>query len=119
MPSKTFSSLRARILCGVGFVTAWTVATLLAIGRGRLRAVPVAHAIALAGDVDDLGMMQEAIEYGAGRRYVADQLAPILQRSIRGHHRALQFITPHDDLEEKLPALGGKLLDPHVVNDEQ
>src|SRR5271166_1314675 len=116
MPSKTFSS--CGVLRGVSFVAARAVATLLAVGWGRLRAVPDAHAIALAGDVDDLGMMQEAIQDGAGRRHVTNQLAPILQGSIRGHHRALQLISAHDDLEEELPALGRKLLDPHVVNDE-
>ena len=67
------------VLCGVGFLVAGTVATLLALRR-RLRACLVAHAIALAGNVDDLGMMQEAIEDGAGRGHVTDQLAPVLQR---------------------------------------
>ena len=50
------------------------------LGSGFVRPlVALPTAIALAGDVDDLGMMQEAIEDGAGRGHVADQLAPILK----------------------------------------
>src|SRR5208282_6942986 len=51
MPPKTLSCLRARILRGVSFAVARAVATLLAVGRWRIGAVPVAHAIAFAGDV--------------------------------------------------------------------
>ena len=44
------------------------IATFLAVGRWRFHAVPIAHAIALAGDVVDLGAMQEAVQNGPGRR---------------------------------------------------
>jgi len=39
----------------------------------------VLQAVAFAGDVYYLGMMQESVEDGCGGGYVADQFAPLLQ----------------------------------------
>ncbi len=57
------------------------------------------------------------IAVGVGN--VTDQLAPILQRPVAGHHRAAGFISPHDDLEQHFPAAPRQLLHPHVVDDQQ
>ena len=61
---------------------------------------PVLQPVAAAGDGDDLGMMQEPVEDGGGGRHIADQLAPVLQRPIGGHHRGFGFVPPHDDLKQ-------------------
>ena len=59
----------------VGLV-AWV---LLPCGLGRrVPAGAVAQTVALAGDGDDLGVMEEAIEDGGGAGDVADEFAPIL-----------------------------------------
>ena len=50
-------------------------------------------------------LVEQAIEDRGGSRHVTDQLAPVLDRTIAGHHRATHLITTHDDLEEKLTAL--------------
>ena len=48
---------------------------LLALGL-----LAAAQPVALAGDLHDLGVGQEAVEDRRGRRNIADQLAPILER---------------------------------------
>jgi hypothetical protein len=60
--------------------------------------------VAFAGDLDDLGVLEDAVEDGGGGRNVADQLAPVFQWAVGGHHRGADFVTPHDDLEQVLPA---------------
>jgi len=40
--------------------------------------------VALALHRDDLGMSEEAIEDGGGRRHVAEELAPVLRGPVRG-----------------------------------
>ena len=53
--------------------------------RGRLAAGTVSQAIAFASDLDEFGMVQEAVEDGRGGRDVADQFAPIFQAVLPGH----------------------------------
>jgi hypothetical protein len=57
----------------------------------------------LAGDLDDLGMLQEAIQDRGRGGHIADELAPILERSVRGHHSAADFVAAKDDLEQEFP----------------
>ena len=45
---------------------------------------PLVEPVALALHRDDLGMGEEAIEDGGGRRRVAEELAPVLRGSVRG-----------------------------------
>ena len=82
-----------------------------------MAAVP--EAIALAGDVDDCGVLQEPIQNGGGGRHVADQLGPVLQRTIAGHHRRTILVPAHDDLQQAFAAAPGKLFHSHVVDNEQ
>ncbi len=79
----------------------------------------VLQTIALASNIDYLGVMQEAVKDGRGGRYVADQLAPLFQRTIRCHHRRLQFVPPHDHLKKVFARPLGQRLDAHVVNYQQ
>lgn len=78
----------------------------LAVGsRGIIR---IAESIASAFDRDQFGMLQEAIENRRGRRHIPNQLAPIFQGTVGGHHGAPQFVSTHDD--PKTPILGYVLL---------
>src|SRR6185437_11057470 len=58
----------------------------------------VAQAVAAAGDGDHLGVVQEAVEDGGGGGHVADELAPVLQRAVAGHHGRADLVASHDDL---------------------
>ena len=60
----------------------------------------VAEPVAAALEVQNLRRLQEAIEDRRGAGHVADQLAPVLERAVARHHRALDLMPPHDDLEE-------------------
>ena len=64
-------------------------------------------------------MVQEAVEDGGGRRHVADELAPVLDRAVRGHQRRAVLVTAHDDLEKVLARPIGQGLDSHVVDQQQ
>jgi hypothetical protein len=64
-------------------------------------------------------MMQEPIEDRRRGGNVAQQLAPIFQWPIGGHHGRTSFIATHHDLEQELAAALGKLLHPEVINDQQ
>lgn len=63
---------------------------------------PVFEPIALTGDLDNLGMVQKAVQDGGGAGHIADQFAPILQGAIGGHHSGFSFIPSHDDFKKVL-----------------
>ena len=70
------------------------------IGDGIGRRFLIAKPAAAAGDGDDLGVVQEAVEDRRRAWYVADQLTPIFQRAVAGHHRRAGFVASYDDLEQ-------------------
>src|SRR5215510_10204291 len=55
--------------------------------------------VAWAVDSDNLSMVEQAIENGAGGRYIAEQFAPFFDRPVRGHHGGAVFVAAHDDLQ--------------------
>jgi len=68
---------------------------------------------------DDLSRLQEAIQNRRRGRHVTDQFAPILERSVRRHQCALEFMAAHDDLEKIFARALRKLLHPHVIEDQK
>ena len=58
------------------------------------------ESITLAGDLDDLGVVQEAVEDRGRGRDVSDELAPVFQGAVAGHHGAAGFVAVEDDLEQ-------------------
>ncbi len=63
--------------------------------------------------------MQEAVQDRRRARYVADQFAPVFQRSIACHHCRFELMPTHDDFEEILARSLGQLLHAHIVNDQR
>ena len=59
------------------------------------------HAIAVAADVDDMAVMQQAIDERSGHDLVAQDLAPLLEAFIGGQHSGCALIAPVDELEEE------------------
>jgi hypothetical protein len=72
-----------------------------------------------AGEGDDAGVVEEAVEDGGGGRDVADQLAPVLEGPIGSHEGGPVFVAAHDDLEQVLSGVLGQLLESHVVDDQE
>ena len=85
----------------------------LAFGHG------VFEPVALAGDGDNLRVVQKAIEDRGGGGHVLQELAPVFRGAVAGHDRRFVFVPAHDDLEEIFPGMFGELLESHVVDDEE
>lgn len=62
----------------------------------------VLEPVAAAGDLDDVGVVQEAVEDGGGGGDVADEFAPLFDGSVGGHECGPVLVAAHDDLEEVL-----------------
>ena len=63
------------------------------------------HPVAAALELDDLGVVEEAIEHRAGGGGVAEQLPPVLDGTVGADHRRPRLVPPGEDLEE---VLGGR-----------
>jgi len=77
------------------------------------------HPIALALDFDEVGVVQEAVEYGGGSWYVSDEFTPFFEGSVGGHQGGAHFVAAHNDLEEVFAGLGWELGDAHVIDDKE
>jgi hypothetical protein len=49
---------------------------------------------------EHMAMMQQAVEHGADRGAITEQLAPVLDGPIRGNERAGALVAAHDDLQQ-------------------
>jgi hypothetical protein len=66
----------------------------------------VLQPIALAGDLHDVGVVQEAIEHGRRERLVIGKGArPLRERQVAGKHHAAALVAPGDDIEEQVGLL--------------
>ncbi len=79
----------------------------------------VFDAVAFAGDGDDLGVVQEAVQDGPGGGHVAQEFAPFLQRSVAGHDGGKVFVTTHDDFQQVFAGVFGQGLEPQVIDQEE
>jgi len=77
------------------------------------------HPVAVATDVDDVAVMQDAVEECGGHDVVAEDVAPLLERLVGGEDGGGPFIAPADELEEQHgPGAGvGQVAD--LVHDEE
>ena len=79
----------------------------------------VFEAIATAGDGDGLGVMEKAIQNGAGGGHIAQELSPVLNGTVAGHDGRTVFIAAHDHFQEIFAGVFGQGFEAHIVNDEQ
>ena len=68
----------------------------------------LAHPVAAAADVDDMAVMQQAIDERSSHDLVAQDLAPLLETFIGGQHSGCALIAPVDELEEQDGAAAGE-----------
>lgn len=64
-------------------------------------------------------MVQKPVQDGGGCRNIVQQLSPLFDGTIGGHHSGAGFIAAHDDLKKHFPRFGRQHLDAHIVNDQQ
>ncbi len=61
----------------------------------------LAHAVAVATDVDDVTVVEQAIDERSGHDLVAQDLAPLLEPLVGRQHGGCALIAPVDELEEE------------------
>lgn len=66
-----------------------------------------------------MGVVEEAVEHRGDRGVVADHLAPVFDRTIRGEDRARAFVAAHHELEEILRSGVGQLAHAEIIDDEE
>ena len=65
------------------------------------------HAAAVAADVDDVAVMQQAVDQRRGHDLVAEHAAPLLEALVRRQHRRGALMAGVDELEEQDRAVLG------------
>lgn len=88
-------------------------------GGGVFSGGTVFETVAAAGDLEDFGVVQEAVEDGGGGGDVAEEFAPFFEGAVGGHEGGAQFVATHDDFKEVFAAFGREVFDAHVVDDEE
>ena len=61
----------------------------------------LAHAVAAGAYVDDMTVMQQAIDECSGHDLVAQDLTPLIEAFIGGQHSGCALVAPVDELEEE------------------
>jgi hypothetical protein len=79
----------------------------------------LAESIAGALDLDDLGVMEQAIEQGGGDDLVAEDVAPFAEAAVGGEDHGAALVTGVDELEEQVGAAGGDRQVADLVDDQQ
>jgi len=95
------------------------IALCLFLGLCGVCSSPVFEPVAAAGNGEYLGMVQESVQDRCGRGNIAEQLAPVFQRPVRGHYRGFRLVPPHDDFKEVFARTLGPLFDAHIVDDQE
>ena len=76
----------------------------------------MAQAIAPAFHLDDLGVVEKAIQDGRGGRNIVEEFPAFFDGPIGGHQGGTVFIAAHDDLQEHFPGFGREDFESHVVD---
>ena len=75
----------------------------------------VALALGFTGDLDAVGVVDDAIEDGVGDCWFRDHPGPVLHGDLTGDQQRGPGVALLDDLEQVAAALGGEVLQPPVV----
>jgi hypothetical protein len=79
----------------------------------------LAESIAGALDLDDLGVVEQAIEQGGGDDLVAEDVAPFAEAAVGGEDHGAALVAGVDELEEQVGAAGGDRQVADLVDDEE
>ena len=79
----------------------------------------LSKAIAGALDLDDLSVMQQAIEQGCGDNLVAEDVAPFAEAAVGGEDHGAALVTCVDELEEQVGTAGGDRQIADLVDDQE
>ena len=83
----------------------------------RRRCGALAHGFAL--DLDPIGVVNDAVEYGVRQGAFANGPVPQLHGQLTGNVDGLALVALLDDFQHVATALGGKFFQPQVIEDEQ
>jgi hypothetical protein len=61
----------------------------------------LAHAVAVASDVDEVTVVQEPVEEGRRHHLVAQDFAPLFEALVGGEHGRAVLVATADELEEE------------------
>src|SRR5271166_479472 len=61
----------------------------------------LAHAVAVSADVDDVAVVDEAVDERAGHDVIAQDLAPVIKALVAGEHRARRLVASAHELEKE------------------
>src|SRR4051812_31741777 len=90
--SRAGRSEASRIGSGVGVI-------------GDLAEVAAFEPVAVAFEVDDLGVVDEPVDHGGGDSVVAEDLAPPAEGFVGAHHHAGPLVARRHQLEEQVGCL--------------
>ena len=74
---------------------------------------------AVAGEIDAVGVVEEAIEDGVGIGRIADDIVPAFHRKLACHKGGAAAIALFEDFKQVLPGFGGEGLKAEIVEDEK
>lgn len=78
------------------------------------------QAVAVSFDLNDMGVMQDAVEHGGSQRGVAAEGGiPLCERQVAGQDHGAALIALGDDLEEVTGLVTGQRQVADLVDDEQ
>ena len=87
------------------------------VSSGRFEHAPLAHA--LAGKFDPVGIVDDAIEDRIGKRRIANDVMPAIDRRLAGENNRARIVTILDDFEQIARLLGRERLRSPVIEDEE
>ncbi len=61
----------------------------------------LSHAVTVSSDVDEVAVVQNAVDESGGHDFVAKDLAPFLETFVRGEHGRSALVSPTYELEKK------------------
>ena len=79
----------------------------------------VAHPVAVAADVDDVAVVEQAVDQRPGHEIVAEDLAPFVEGLVRGQDGRCGLVAAGHQLEEEHGAVTGDGQVADLVDDEQ
>ena len=75
--------------------------------------------IAVAVHLEDMHMMGQSVEQGAGEPFGSEHRCPFIERQIAGNQRAAAFVALAEHLEQQFAADGGERDIAQFIQDQQ